>query len=456
MSTTLSALYREHLNTVCERMDRALAIEGFDAAAIHSGAAPMRFLDDQPYPFIPNPHFRAWVPVVAPHSWLIYRPGARPRVIFYQPEDYWHSTPATPQEHWIEEVDLVVVTDIDAARQHLPSGRTACIGEPERTPDWGFAALNPPSLLTPLHYARAIKTRYEIECMRRASAAGVCGHQAAAAAFHAGASEFEIHAAYLRATSHMESELPYPNIIALNEHAAVLHYTVLDKSAPGERRSLLIDAGAAWRGYACDITRTYAARDGEFAQLIAAVEHMQRELCDRVRPGTDYADIHLAAHHGIARILEEADLITIDADAAVASGLSGVFFPHGIGHLIGLQVHDVAGFMIDRSGTEKPRPEGHPYLRLTRTLEPGFAVTIEPGIYFIPMLLDAARMNGHREHIDWAHVAAFARYGGIRVEDDVVCTTGNPENLTRNAWQAIAPAPEDGKDAAHRAGGPAR
>ena len=434
---SLDSLYRDHLQEMSRRADRALATVGCDAMAIYSGAPIIRFLDDQSHPFVANPHFRAWVPAMAAHSWLLYQPGQRPRVVFYQPADYWHSTPATPQEHWVEDVDLVVIHELDAARRHLPPGRVAAIGEPGTMPDWGFTELNPASLLASLHYDRAIKTGYEIECMRRATTRGVRGHLAAAQAFDAGASEFEIHLAYLQATGSTEAELPYSNIIALNEHAAVLHHTVLDTQAPSGsgRRSFLIDAGAEFRGYACDITRTHTThRDGVYHELIDAVDGLQQELCGRVRAGTEYADIHLAAHHGLAGILQDAGIIAVQPDEAVETGLSAVFFPHGIGHLIGLQVHDVAGFMIDRQGQQKAAPAGHPYLRLTRRLEPGFVVTIEPGIYFIPLLLDQARLSSHRTRIDWRAVEQLAPYGGIRIEDDVVCTADAPENLTRAAF----------------------
>jgi Xaa-Pro dipeptidase len=115
-----------------------------------------------------------------------------------------------------------------------------------------------------------------------------------------------------------------------------------------------------------------------------------------------------------------------------------VFFPHGVGHLLGLQVHDVAGFSVDEQGAQKARPQGHPYLRLTRTLEPGFVVTIEPGLYFIDMLLDEARNGAHGKHINWRRVDEFRPYGGVRVEDNVACTADEPENLTRDAFAALS------------------
>jgi Xaa-Pro dipeptidase len=209
----------------------------------------------------------------------------------------------------------------------------------------------------------------------------------------------------------------------------------LNRAPPqkGARHSFLIDAGAAVAGYAADVTRTYSANDDEFAALIRKVHELQQTLCTQVRAGTSYIDIHLSAHRLIAEALRDFGLITTSAEDAVASGLSSVFFPHGVGHLLGLQVHDVAGFAKNPSGEEIPKPPGHPYLRLTRTLEPGFVVTIEPGIYFIDLLLEDAATKFKRE-IVWSKVEQLRKYGGVRIEDDVVCTTGEPVNLTREEF----------------------
>ncbi|MCE3286389.1 MAG: Xaa-Pro dipeptidase, partial [Steroidobacteraceae bacterium] len=205
-------------------------------------------------------------------------------------------------------------------------------------------------------------------------ATGARGHAAAAAAYHAGASEFEVHQAYCSAVGLREQELPYGNIIAFGTGAAILHYTTLGRGRDVPRPTFLIDAGAQCRGYASDITRTHVAKSGVdplFTELLSAVEGLQTELCAAVRPGTDYRDIHLLAHRRVAEALIRTGVVVgCDAEGAVQSGLSGVFFPHGVGHLLGLQVHDVAGLAADESGrTELPRPAGHRYLRLTRTLE---------------------------------------------------------------------------------------
>ncbi len=120
---------------------------------------------------------------------------------------------------------------------------------------------------------------------------------------------------------------------------------------------------------------------------------MQLALCAGIRAGVDWREVQLRAHALTAAVLREADIILCGPEEAVASGVTRVFLPHGIGHLLGLEVHDVGGFMRSAEGGDIARPDGHPYLRLTRVLEEGFVVTMEPGIYFIDQLLDEARAD---------------------------------------------------------------
>jgi len=431
-------LYPAHLATMMARTDRALAAGRFSALIAAAGTAPMQFLDDQPYPFKVSPHFKAWVPLThAPGSYVVYRPGSRPQLIFLQPEDYWHKPPSLPDAAWLKAFDVTVIREPEAARAHFPQ-RGAYLGPTDGTVDWPDLAVNPPAVVDILHYARAVKTDYEIACLRHASRAAARGHRAAAQAFESGASEYATHLAYLAASDHQEQDLPYPNIIAQNEGAAVLHYTELRHAPAIPRRSMLIDAGAQYRGYGADVTRTHAAEPGVFSDLIVAMDALQQRLCTRVRPGVPYPDIQLEAHRAIAELLHSAGIIRCSPEAAVETGLSAVFFPHGVGHLLGLQVHDVGGFMASEQGGTIARPPGHPYLRLTRVLEAGVVVTIEPGMYFIELLLAAARSDGRGRDIDWATVDVLKPCGGIRVEDDVVALDSGPENLTRAAFAATA------------------
>ncbi len=402
-----------------------------------SGTQHYQVFDDRDYAYAVNPQFKAWLPLTrVPNSWLVFTPGQRPKVIYHQPFDYWHVVPDTPSGWWVEHFDVVVIRKPEEALQHLPKeiARCAILGEPPSTLG-GYIPNNPQPVIDYLEYHRAFKTPYEIAMMRAATDMGVRAHRVAEAAFRAGMSEFDIHLAYCAAARQDANELPYGNIIALNENGAVLHYTELDREPPALIRSFLIDAGASAAGYACDITRTYA-RDttDEFQAMIDAVDVAQLKMCDQVRAGVDYKRLHLDAHLALAAILKNFGLIKSSPEAALETGVSSAFFPHGIGHGIGLQVHDVAGFAASDRGGTIPKPDGHSYLRLTRVLEPGMAVTIEPGIYFIDMLLEKIKQGEHANAVDWARVDAFRPFGGIRIEDDVVCTESDPINLTREGF----------------------
>ena len=437
----LGALYSHHASVMRQRADEALARGGFDHLVIPSGTLHYQAFDDRDYPYAVNPNFKAWLPLTKlPNSWLVYTPGQRPKVIFYQPFDYWHVVPDAPNGWWVEHVDIEIIRTPDDALALLPkdAARCAILGEPQSALG-AFVPNNPAPVIEYLDWQRGYKTPYEIALMREAQRLGVRGHRAAEAAFRAGASEFEIHMAYCRAVGQDANELPYGNIIGLNEHAAVLHYTDLGRSAPTPLRSFLIDAGASAHGYASDITRTYAASGhDEFQALIDAVDAAQQQMGAGVRAGVDYKQLHIDAHLSLMGILKDFGVLNVSPEAALATGVSAAFFPHGLGHLIGLQVHDVAGFAASDRGGRIERPQGHPYLRMTRVLEPGMVVTIEPGVYFIDMLLDEVKQAGNAASINWDRVDFFRPYGGVRIEDEVLCTGGDADNLTRPVFAAAS------------------
>ncbi|MFP5245572.1 MAG: Xaa-Pro dipeptidase, partial [Thermoanaerobaculia bacterium] len=338
--------------------------------------------------------------------------------------------------------ELVMIADPDEAKQHIPRGRIAFIGEwDERFASWGDFTPNPEAVVNSLHLDRAQKTEYEIECIRRANIRGARGHRAAEKAFREGKSEYEIHLEYLRGADHVEEETPYGNIIALNESSATLHYYhhTRDRFDDDKLHSFLIDAGAQYHGYASDITRTYSRKKDEFQELIDAIDAAQLELVAACRPNTNYIDIHLLAHRKVGELLTRFDFVKgLDADGAVAKRITSTFLPHGVGHFLGLQVHDVGGFMRDRDGSTIPKPEGHPYLRLTRVVDPGMVFTIEPGLYFIDSLLGELRKTDAAQFVNWDKVDRFRKFGGIRIEDNVVITETGNDNLTREAFADVA------------------
>jgi Xaa-Pro dipeptidase len=439
---TLAALYPDHIKSVCQRHDHALESAGASHAVIFSGKPKIAFLDDAFYPFRANPHFVSWAPLTdLPLSYINYTPGEKPVLVYYQPHDYWHVVPGAPDGFWASHFDIRVVHTSDEIAEHLPADRSQCvlIGDIEdEAHAFGIERINPTRALNILHYARGIKTDYEIACMRLAAQRGVQGHLAAEAAFRAGESEFEIHRAYCQAVSHTDPQLPYSNIIALNDHGAVLHYTLFDREPPQTSRSFLIDAGASVHGYASDITRTYAHSDVRFAELIQRMDTMQLDIVQRVKAGIDYAELHIETHRLLAAVLVDAGLATGSAEALIETGVTAAFFPHGLGHLIGVQVHDVGGFMQGESGTIIDPPSGHPYLRLTRALEADMMLTIEPGLYAIDMLLENLRGSPAEDHVVWDGVDWLRPFGGVRIEDDIRVTADGCENMTRDAFNAAA------------------
>jgi Xaa-Pro dipeptidase len=434
----LGSLYPGHLQVVCARYDHALESAGASHAVIFSGSQKYSFLDDRPYPFVPNPHFVGWAPLEKlPLSYIVYTPGSKPLLVYFQPQDYWHVVPGNPAGYWTAYFDIRVVHKVEDIARHLPNAREKCILIGEIDDDVhaaGIERVNPTSAINILHYARGTKTGYELACMRLASGRAAKGHIAAATAFRAGASEYAIHRAYCEAVSHTDCELPYDNIIALNEHGAVLHYTDLDREPPQEPRSFLIDAGAQVHGYAADITRTYSFVDARFQDVVDRMNTMQQEIVGRVRAGVDFRELHLETHRLLASVLVELGLATGDTDTLLATDVTSAFFPHGLGHLLGVQVHDVGGFMQSESGMTIDPPSGHPYLRLTRTLEEDMVLTIEPGLYVIDMLLENLRGTPAEHHIVWKTVDWLRPFGGIRIEDDIRVTAAGCENLTRDAF----------------------
>jgi len=437
----LGALYGDHIQTVMARHDHALEQAGASHAIIYSGNPKLAFLDDYHHPFKTNPHFVSWAPLTAlPFSYIVYTPGSTPVLIYYQPHDYWHVVPGAPDGYWTSQFDVRVVHSTEDIGAHLPENREKCIAIGEFADEalaFGIERVNPTTAVNILHFARGVKTEYELAVMRLAAERGATGHVAAEAAFRAGKSEFDIHRAYCKAVSHTDPELPYGNIIALNEHGAVLHYTDLDRDAPGTIHSFLIDAGAQVHGYASDITRTYSNGDQRFQDLVDRMDAMELDIIGRVQAGIDYRELHVGTHKTLATLLVDAELAIGDPETLLETGVTSAFFPHGLGHLLGIQVHDVGGHQENEAGTIIDPPSGHPFLRLTRVLEEDMVLTIEPGLYVIDMLLENLRGTPAENHVNWDTVDWLRPYGGVRIEDDIRVMANGQENLTRDAFARL-------------------
>lgn len=435
--------FSDHLNEKLSLYGELMDGFGFAALVIPSGIPKQIFLDDNPYAFKVNVHFKALIPLCdVPNSYILYIPGQKPLLIFYQPEDYWHVVPTNPEGIWLDCFDIKLVNGRDDWQKFLPKNKKNLVWLGEAQPELdtlGIEIINPTKLLNPIHYNRAYKSDYEIACLRQATLLAAKGHLAAKEAFYNGQSELEINIAYLLATKQKEEELPYGNIVALNNHGAILHYSDLNRQRLSQQNtySLLIDAGASFHGYCSDITRTWSFQKNEFSELIVDFDILQQDLIKELAPNKSYVDIHISTHMKIAELLRAMDFIHCDAQTAIETGISSTFYPHGLGHLLGLQVHDIGGHQINAQGEIKNPPKDHPFLRLTKSLEIGFCITMEPGLYFIDILLNKIKQTEHSKLINWAKVESFRKYGGIRIEDDVVIHQKSVENLSRDAFAQL-------------------
>lgn len=433
--------YTEHIDQLTAEWRRLMSENSFDAAVVYAGQNQTYFGDDQEPPFHAYGHFLRWVPQSdCEHAALVVGMATKPILLWYTPSDYWYLPSDAPEfcKETFEVRTFAELADLQRALQELirAQGNVAHIGIASASVDPGSNTSLNDKLLRQLDYQRAFKTEFERLCMKDATALGILGHQAAARAFMDGDSEYRIHLAYLHASSQHEAELPYPSIVAMNTHAATLHYQKYDREPAPEICSLLIDAGAKVRCYHSDITRTYAARGhDEFAELIDDVDQAQQGIIEEINVGKSYLDLHDEMSQKIAEILTRHEFLTCTPATAYESKLVDAFFPHGLGHLLGLQTHDVGGRIVAENGQNVPPHSRYHSLRMMRRIEANMVFTIEPGIYFIPSLL--AQWRGH-EDINWKKVERFLRYGGVRVEDNVFVSPDGPVNLTRDAFNAAS------------------
>ncbi|MCP5151080.1 MAG: Xaa-Pro dipeptidase [Ectothiorhodospiraceae bacterium] len=432
--------YGAHVAERQRRVEAALSSTGHGALVLHAGHEVCYFRDDQHVPFRTSAHFAHWTPLSGPEHLLIVRPGERPLLLHHAPRDYWYEHAPLGAPAWAEHFDIREgASRAELAALVPPLTRAVLVGpDPSLAGPLGLppAAVNDPGLLARLDWDRSFKTEYEVGRIEAAARRAGRAHHAARAAFAGGADELRIHQAYLGALEGTDDELPYPGIVALDEKGAFLHYRARRRGVRG--RVLLIDSGATEAGYACDITRTWTTDDADprFVALAEGLDRAQRALVAMVAPGVEFAELHHAAHRAVADLLVEAGILLVSVEAAIDRGLTRPFLPHGLGHLLGLQVHDVAGRQGASQGGEVAPPDGHPHLRTTRTLEPGMVTTIEPGLYFIEMLLAPLRSGPDRDAIDWGLIDALAPHGGIRIEDDVLVTTDGGRDLTRHTIDA--------------------
>jgi Xaa-Pro aminopeptidase len=277
---------------------------------------------------------------------------------------------------------------------------------------------------------RRVKDEVELARMRTAESATRSGFLAVEELIGVGRTErelqIELEAAFFRGGA---DALAYDTIVAGGPHAAALHFAPTAR-ALGRDELVLIDAGGEYRGYASDVTRTVPA-SGTFTpeqeQLYGVVRQALSSAVEACAPGVEWRDVHLRAALIVAEGLVDFGVLRGDAESLFESGAVSLFFPHGIGHMVGLGVRDAGGTV---RGRDAPGP-GFPRLRVDLPLREGYTMTVEPGVYFIPALLgDRATRDRLRDSVDWDRVDDFLDFGGIRLEDNVLIRSDGREVLT--------------------------
>ncbi|MDB4988539.1 MAG: Xaa-Pro aminopeptidase [Myxococcaceae bacterium] len=432
------------------------ASSGASPVLLPAGRARPRNYLANPYPFRASSHFLYFVgrAIEGAALWLD-RGLARLVLDPADPDDaLWHGPVPTREElARVTGLELLTWDELESLRQGRAVATVPCLdrGEAERlAPRLGREAtrlgheeLDGP-LLDAIVSLRLQHDAGALRELRRAADVSVRAHQAGMRATRPSLIERDICAAMEHELARAGFSTAYGSIVSV--HGEVLHNHRHDNVLrTGDL--LLADVGAeSDTGYASDITRTWPV-SGRFSPtqrvMYELVWAMQRDAIAALRPGARFRDVHLVAARTLLDGLVQLGIFEGQVDALLEDGAHALFFPHGVGHLLGLDVHDMED-LGDRAGYAPGRSRssqfGLGYLRLDRDLAAGMVVTIEPGFYQVPSLLaDPERLGLSSRALHRSRLAAFEDVRGIRIEDDVLITDAGSEVLTH----ALATAPDE-------------
>ncbi|HZF13559.1 MAG TPA: aminopeptidase P N-terminal domain-containing protein [Thermoanaerobaculia bacterium] len=414
--TTFLAARRDAVAKALDLKDEILLVGAGDYLPMPGGA-------DQTYPFrAHNEYFYladrdrpGAVLAFDPHEgWVDFIPEVTEKEKVWVGDQPAEGTPASQLEPWL------------AARQGRP---VVQLGTP--LPKIAGNAERSDPLRERLLHARRPKDATELDRMRRAAAATAAGYAAVLPLIRPGVTErqlqIEIETAFFRAGG---DRTAYDTIVGSGLNSAIFHFSpskrVLEK---GEL--VLIDAGAEIDRYDSDITRTYPVNpifSPEQRDIYSVVLEAQKKAVAKCRAGKEFRELHIETAVDMVRGLVDLRYMRGDPPSLVEQGAHFLFYPHGLGHLVGLGVRDASGLFPGRKRDERPELET---LRLDLPLEAGYVTTVEPGLYFVPVLLqNRERREKFRQQVDWDKVDRRLGFGGIRIEDNVLVTDGEPEVLT--------------------------
>jgi len=385
---------------------------------------------DQVYPFLPHPSY----------FWLtgIRRPES---VVMYSKKYGWIDfvKPVTKEESLWEgsngRVNFRGLQDIEGLRSFLANKNFEHIFILGQVSDKirCFAKNNDLQLQIYLSHAidstRRIKDDSEVNLILEAANIANKGYEKIQSIIQPGVTEkdiqIEFEAEIQRYGAH---KIPYDTIVGSGINSAVLHAIPTTKKVLKDDL-VLIDAGADIYDYCVDITRVFPASGNFSAQqqeIYNIVKESQRRAINICKPNMDWHEVHRESARVIADGLKQLKILKGNTDSILESGAISVFYPHGVGHLVGLRVRDTG-----HEENQQPQKYCGVTLRVDLKIQENFILTVEPGCYFIPSLIgDASTSLKYKDFIDWAEVDKWKDFGGIRIEDDILITKSSPRVLT--------------------------
>lgn len=406
-----------------QRLAAALPLEGALLVVGAGAPVPLPENTDQIYPYRAHSDYYYLTGLECPHGVVAYDPTEGlwrsfvPEVT--EAERIWEGREQPPGEPlaglaaWLEQRRDRPVAQLGAA-----------------VPGVAADAVRSQQIRAHFLHARRPKDAAEVALLRRAAAATAAGYESLRTVLRPGLTEralqVELETGFFR---HGATRTGYHSIVATGANSGVLHFPPGMRSvAAGD--FVIVDAGAEVDRYVIDVTRTFVAGEPSSFQreLYQIVLDAQVRACGRCRPGIEWRDNHLACAVDLVAGLVDMDILRGEPESLVAQEAHTLFFPHGLGHMVGLGVRDASGTLPGRTKDPRPRLRN---LRMDLPLAEGYVVTVEPGLYFIPALLnDRARRERFRDCVNWPLAESLLGLGGVRIEDNLLVTAGDPENLT--------------------------
>lgn len=426
-------LHREKLLSLFE--------EGQNAVIYMKGAELMyRYDTDYEFPFRQESNFWYLTGVNEPDFHLLFDLNRHEYHLFAPKRnaDYavWHGRIKSTKQYQNEyEPDhLHVDAELPKVLKELDPDRMYCLNEEQAEFIEEFNRETPIDLDTleeTLTHCRVFKTEWELDQLREAARINNIAHTEVLRSLKPGMYEYELKAIFdYNHIQHGLMQDAYNGIFASGKNSAILHYVENNRQIRNGDL-VLIDAGFEYSGYSSDFTRTYPA-NGKFSKIQAsvyqAVLNAQKQVIENIEPEVNMEDLHLQSACIMIEGLIEAGLLRGSTDDLMENDVFALFFPHGLGHFLGLDTHDVGGYP---KGVERIDRPGLKYLRTRRSLQPAMALTIEPGIYFIPALLKPALEDKTQsEFLNESKLTDLFDFGGVRIEDNIIITEDGYENLT--------------------------